>query len=1210
MVSSAHLTRASIALAVLLCAATPAEAQQLRQTSWSGGTGTGSSTSLAGESGFDTATGHVLHAATAGAVRFAHLAYRYAGQTHQVTPVRDAGDAVTYYDHQGSGGTPVYPAPECLKSHFWLHRNTQDGALSWMFHVNINGASSDPCSGEIDATYSITPAGVATLEYSDESGESTLTGFDHYWINQWADGHVISFNAPTFDVTGTIDRVLGVDYHAMYLDESNTVVPLTVTSGLPSTPWTIAGRLDHRLESAVFDTGQSRDWGRVTLDATAPTGALAFYARAGASEAATRAASWVGPFASGADLSHPALSNRRYIQYAVAITLPDPATLAGYPEQSAELREVVIAFDTDGDGREDSNDNCPADANSGQEDLDADGIGDACDADIDGDGLSNALEDKNGNGTVQPNETDPRKADSDGDGLVDGWVDANNNGTVDVGEGEDTDRDGVVDATETDPKKADTDDGGIDDRTELLIDSTNPLVGSDDKTCSTGAIDGLETDVDCGGATCPACANGKLCTVASDCLSGVCDATTGRCAAPSCTDTVKNGSETDVDCGGPSCPACKVSQGCAVGTDCETGVCNTTLTPAVCSAASCSDGVKNGDETDVDCGGATCNRCDESKGCSVNTDCLSTLCETATNQCASRCPAAADKNDCDGDGLPNLTEDKSGDGVVDADETDPQKDDSDADGVKDGVEDKNKNGKVDPGETDPLKEDSDGDGLKDGVEDKNGDGKVDPGETDPLNEDSDGDGLEDGDEDKNKDGVVDASETDPTNKDSDADGIDDNIELGFTAAGAPITGASITDPTKADSDGDGLSDGLEDSNKDGVFDKATELDPNDTDTDGDGLVDGWIDKNADGKVSPDEGEDLNLDGVLDADETDPKNPDTDGGGESDGSEVLNTGHDPRDPKDDFVDSDGDGVPDKFEDKNGNGVVDPGETDPNKADTDGDGLSDGLEDKNKDGVVDPDETDPNKADTDGDGLSDGDEDKDKDGVLDLTETDPLKADSDGDGLSDGLELGVDAQGQPIADATKTNPRQKDSDADGIDDGDEDKNKNGKVDSGETDPSKADTDGGGVQDGQELQNGTDPLDPTDDKAQADTDGDGIPDVLEDKNGDGKLDPGETDPNKADTDGDGLGDGDEDKNKNGKVDDGETDPTRKDTDGGGVDDGTEVKAGTDPLDPADDNTVSLVIAGGGGCAIDQGQSATNAPWSLLALLLGLALLSRRRR
>jgi len=45
-----------------------------------------------------------------------------------------------------------------------------------------------------------------------------------------------------------------------------------------------------------------------------------------------------------------------------------------------------------------------------------------------------------------------------------------------------------------------------------------------------------------------------------------------------------------------------------------------------------------------------------------------------------------------------------------------------------------------------------------------------------------------------------------------------------------------------------------------------------------------------------------------------------------------------------VDSDGDGIADHIEDANGNGIVDPGETDPLKSDTDGDGILDGEDDE--------------------------------------------------------------------------------------------------------------------------------------------------------------------------------------------------------------------------------------------------------------------------
>lgn len=82
------------------------------------------------------------------------------------------------------------------------------------------------------------------------------------------------------------------------------------------------------------------------------------------------------------------------------------------------------------------------------------------------------------------------------------------------------------------------------------------------------------------------------------------------------------------------------------------------------------------------------------------------------------------------------------------------------------------------------------------------------------------------------------------------------------------------------------------------------------------------------------------------------------------------------------DSDHDCIPDHREDRNGDGVVNPGETDPHRVDTDRDGLYDGFEDRNCNGRQDRNETSPTQRDSDRDGVGDGIE-------FAVTHTDPLR-----------------------------------------------------------------------------------------------------------------------------------------------------------------------------------------------------------------------------
>ncbi|WP_434299375.1 adventurous gliding motility protein AgmC [Corallococcus exiguus] len=339
-------------------------------------------------------------------------------------------------------------------------------------------------------------------------------------------------------------------------------------------------------------------------------------------------------------------------------------------------------------------------------DTDGDGIPDGIevkvggtdplDSDSDDDGILDGNEDKDHDGVVDADETDPNNPDTDGDGLTDGVElgltepqgddtdpskfvadkdpstktnplddDSDDDGLTDGNE--DANHDGKVDPTETDPNKSDTDGDGLTDGLELGLTQpqgadTDPtkFVADQDPDTKTNPLD---PDTDKGGV-----------------LDGV-------------EDRNHNG-RVDVQESDPLNPA---------------------------------------DDQDADGDGV----------------------DNATELELGMDPFDADSDD-DGvpDGIDGIT-DTDGDGLIDA--LDP---DSDNDGLNDGTEmgvtletappgtdtsSPNFKPDADPStKTDPKNPDTDGDGLKDGEEDRNQDGRRDATETDPNMKDTDQGGIDDG----------------------------------------------------------------------------------------------------------------------------------------------------------------------------------------------------------------------------------------------------------------------------------------------------------------------------------------------------------------------------------------------------------------------------------------------------------------------------------
>jgi hypothetical protein len=111
---------------------------------------------------------------------------------------------------------------------------------------------------------------------------------------------------------------------------------------------------------------------------------------------------------------------------------------------------------------------------------------------------------------------------------------------------------------------------------------------------------------------------------------GATSAYTTTSRAPSCTDKVKNGDETDVDCGGACDVKCAFGKICAVETDCAN-----TMPCSLGKCTTCANGVQDGDESDVDCGGS-CAKCTEGQKCSVRADCATFNCDSVTGTCGAQ----------------------------------------------------------------------------------------------------------------------------------------------------------------------------------------------------------------------------------------------------------------------------------------------------------------------------------------------------------------------------------------------------------------------------------------------------------------------------------------------------------------------------------------------------------------------------------------------
>jgi cysteine-rich repeat protein len=168
--------------------------------------------------------------------------------------------------------------------------------------------------------------------------------------------------------------------------------------------------------------------------------------------------------------------------------------------------------------------------------------------------------------------------------------------------------------------------------------------------CATGVCDGI--------GQCVECLGDRDCTAPR-----VCAITTHSCTltAGSCTDGLRTGDETGVDCGGSCAPAkqCALGGGCAANTDCVTGLC----TSGACAAARCGDGVQQPNEACDDGNATNGDGCDDGAGGS----CRPTGCGNGTRTGTEACD---DGNAVNADGCDtNCTVTRCGNGIAGGTET-------------------------------------------------------------------------------------------------------------------------------------------------------------------------------------------------------------------------------------------------------------------------------------------------------------------------------------------------------------------------------------------------------------------------------------------------------------------------------------------------------------------------------------------------------------
>jgi hypothetical protein len=186
----------------------------------------------------------------------------------------------------------------------------------------------------------------------------------------------------------------------------------------------------------------------------------------------------------------------------------------------------------------------------------------------------------------------------------------------------------------------------------LVLGSTAALAGcpveEDERPPNTGATGTGGMQTKCGNAVLD---TGEVCDDGNNAPGDGCT----ECKVDECFSCTGEAGKISICTAGMPGKACQMAKVCDANGACVECLDSSTCDGGYCAlgmCAKCDDGMKNGDETDVDCGGTNCPKCPQGKTCQIGGDCTSTFCtdgvccgEACTEVCYS-CAAAGSVGEC------------------------------------------------------------------------------------------------------------------------------------------------------------------------------------------------------------------------------------------------------------------------------------------------------------------------------------------------------------------------------------------------------------------------------------------------------------------------------------------------------------------------------------------------------------------------------------